>query len=541
MTAENPLTPAGSSTRAGRELALKSSKISDLIAALVMFTAAAMPFRLAAQVGNPLEEKQVHYKLVDLGTLGGSFVNPYGGVTNKSWVTGDAALSNNLTEHAFLWRDGVMTDLGTLGGPLSSVGNATKDVRGLVVGISQTLELDPLQEAWIAITGFPLPDYASVGFRWKDGLMSALPTLGGIHAQALGVNNRGQIAGFSENDTHDPNCVPPQQLDFEAVIWGPRGEIQELPPLPGDVIAGALGVNDKGQVVGGSGPICGFLPFPTLYLAHAVLWQDGKPIDLGNFGGAQNNFAAVINNRGQIIGNSDLPGDAIGHGFLWEDGVMTDLGPLPGDYSSSAQDINEQGQVVGISCDVNGNCRGFLWENGVMTDLNTLVPEGFPFPVTAGFGINDRGEIAIQVYDPNTGNLPTYLMIPDTVPAATQLGYNAPSTPDLPDHVRKLLQRRMQLGPFGRGSAAMQGQSTRFDFSALKKGAFFSPLASAQSSTPNATPQSCGLDGARCDASHPCCSFCGPRRWCCSKPLRGESCTSSVQCCTGLCLNHMCQ
>lgn len=137
---------------------------------------------------------------------------------------------------------------------------------------------------------------------------------------------------------------------------------------------------------------------------------------------------------------------------------MTDLGTLPAlNFMSSAGDINELGQIVGTSCDSQFNCSGFLWEDGVMTDLNALLPAGTALQVIAAGGINDLGEIAVQVFDPASATTPVppyplALMIPDTDPAAAQLGFNVPTTPDLPEHVRRSLQRRMQLGPFGRGS-----------------------------------------------------------------------------------------
>ena len=55
-----------------------------------------------------------HYTVINLGTLGGSVADGYGGVTNNGWVSGDSFLQGTPTyqiEHAFLWRDGVMTDL----------------------------------------------------------------------------------------------------------------------------------------------------------------------------------------------------------------------------------------------------------------------------------------------------------------------------------------------------------------------------------------------------------------------------------------------
>jgi len=83
-----------------------------------------------------------------------------------------------------------------------------------------------------------------------------------------------------------------------------------------------------------------------------------------------------------------------------------------------------------------------------MTDLNALLPAGTALQVIAGGGINDLGEIAVQILD-SAGNTPLALMIPDSDPAAAQLGFNAVSTVPLPDQVRALLQQRMKLGPFG--------------------------------------------------------------------------------------------
>lgn len=435
------------------------------IAASTVLAALSISLPLAAQEVPSANGGSIRYSLINLGTLGGTFSNAYGGVTNRMWVTGDSALPSDETEHAFLWRDGVMTDLGTLGGPISSVGNPTKNVVGLIVGTAQTSDPDRLGENWVSITGLPVAQNLFKGFLWRNGVMRALPTRGGNQGAAYGVNNKGQVVGLAENSSHDANCVPPQQLDIEAVIWEPeREEVRELPPLPGDTIGGAFAINDEGQVVGGSGPKCGFLPFFTIYLAHAVLWRDGEVIDLGSLGGAQNNYAEVINNRGQVIGNSDLPGDNTGHGFLWQDGVMTDLGTLPNplNFSSSAGDINEQGQVTGVSCDSSfpSVCHGFIWENGVMTDLNNLMlPPGSSLQVAACCGINDLGEITVDLFDPSNGNTTAYLAIPCDAAHAGDQGCQT-ATQDaslpaqissertkiiLPENIREMLRQRQGL------------------------------------------------------------------------------------------------
>lgn len=396
-----------------------------------------------------------HYAVINLGTLGGSGSNGYGGVTNNGWVSGDSFLSGDATEHAFVWRDGVITDLGTVGGANSSTPVPQKDTHGLIVGQSQGSRIDPLGEYWGVAYGCNTPDgkctgwqNLQFGFVWQKGVMTALPTLGGNNSSALGDNNLGQVAGWAETGKvlgEKPNgvCSPPQQLEIKAVVYGPkRGEVHILPTFPGDHLAGALGINDNGDVVGLSGGC--FVPdYQNLPAAarHAVLWRNGRVSDLGGLGGVMNNAAFVINNAGQIVGTSDPTGDATTYAVLWQNGAITNLGTLPGDFSSVAADINAQGQVVGTSCDVNFNCRAFLWDHGVMIDLKSLVSS--PLYLTSAEGINDYGEIAGTAFDPATGDTPAFLAVPS--PAA-QIAGDSVKKMILPANVRASLQRRLRLG-----------------------------------------------------------------------------------------------
>jgi probable HAF family extracellular repeat protein len=392
------------------------SRILKSIVAITAF--ATLPILLLLHAQNVQSSTgQIHYSVINLGTLGGTASNGYGSVNDRGWVTGDANLPGDQNEHAFLWRNGVMTDLGTLGGPNSSVSWPVKDDIGLVVGLAQTATVDPLGEFWGALyicTTVSCQGWQNLqrGFVWQNGVMTALPTLGGNNNGALGVNNRGQVVGLAETAIQDPNCVSPQVFDFEAVIWGPEpNQIQTLPLFPGDSAAAAVGINDHGQVVGASGP-CQFPPA----FGHAVLWQHGTVTDLGSLGGLMGNAGIAINNTGQVVGQSDLPGDTATHAFFWQNGVMTDLGTLPGDAYSVAYDINDKGQVVGVSCDVNFNCRAFIWEHGVMTDLNILIPPNSPLYLTFGSGINDRGEITgsacVLSNGVCTSEVPAFLAIP---------------------------------------------------------------------------------------------------------------------------------
>src|SRR5713101_4163471 len=76
---------------------------------------------------HPLSTK---YTVIDLGGLGGSKSAQASAVNDLGQVVGKSA------NHAFLWENGVMTDLGTLGGLVSSA-NAINDL-GQVVGESET-------------------------------------------------------------------------------------------------------------------------------------------------------------------------------------------------------------------------------------------------------------------------------------------------------------------------------------------------------------------------------------------------------------------
>lgn len=373
------------------------------------------------------------YTVTILPTLGAPFdASNAAGINNKGWIVGDANTPDstsveNATEHATIWRQGAITDLGTLGGPNSSIGFVARpNDTGLISGNAQTTVVDPLAEGWGYAFGCGDPSggpcsgsqYEVRGFVWKGGAIHALPTLGGNNALAIGgANDRGQIVGTAENAVTDPTCAPPQQLEWRPVIWGPKpGQIEELSVYPGDTVGGTTAINDMGQVVGGSGP-CG-PPSPN-GLNHALVWQDGSRTEIGNqgspLGGQFDNVPTAINNRGQVVGWSDLPGDATTHAFLWQNRAITDLGVLPGDVSSFAFGVNDRGQVVGNSCNDNGSCRAFIWENGRMSDLNTIIDgdsQGSSYELGNAEGINDRGEIVGFAFDQNTGAGRAFAAVP---------------------------------------------------------------------------------------------------------------------------------
>jgi|HubBroStandDraft_2_1064218.scaffolds.fasta_scaffold16817_2 probable HAF family extracellular repeat protein len=395
------------------------SRVLTCMMTVVLSSALAPVTRVGAQNQEGLPSS---YRVINLGNPLGGTSSIGNAMNNLGWAMGTSNLPGDTTEHAELWLPGLHLDLGTLGGPNSGVVFANHSNRGQIVGIAETADVDPLGETWSCAGAFFLTTthHNCLGFVWQNGAMTALPTLGGYNGFASSVNDLGQVVGWAETAVHDSTCVPPQVLQFEAVIWGPaNGQIQQLPGLAGDPDSAATAINDKGQVVGISG-ICQNA-VGAFSAKHAVLWQDGQAIDLGNIGGRGWNTPTFINNQGQIVGFANQRGDLVNgqlalnfHAFLWtQDRGMRDLGTLPGDAISEALGINEAGQIVGVSFGAGfSHPRAFLWQDGKMIDLNSLIPAGSTLTLQVAGDINDRGEIAGAAFDSAAKKSPAFLAIP---------------------------------------------------------------------------------------------------------------------------------
>jgi probable HAF family extracellular repeat protein len=429
------------------------SRILMWIAEMSLFTPLAMPVRVVAQEVQQQGEHLQRYTVTDLGTLGGGRFSQSFFINKNGVVSGSASLPDG-TQHAVLWVRGQIADLRTLGGPnsIAFADNASSEA----VGESETSVSDSNGEDFC---GFGT-HLTCLPFVWQRGVMTPLSTLGGNNGEANAINILGEVAGAAENTTPDPKCPAPQVLHFKPVTWE-EGNIHALPTFRGDPDGVAEEINDRGQVVGGSGTCATFNPnlLTNLLSRHALLWENRRVTDLGNLGGttgqAGGNLAFNLNNRGHVVGVSDLPGDTTFHAFLWTKATgMQDLGTLSGDVASTSTGINDAGLVVGLSLDASFNPRAFLWEKGAMTDLNTLIPADSPLFLMTACSINSRGKIS-GLGVTSTGDVHAYRATPtrseggtETAPAEQGGSGESPKV-TLPEKVRELPQQRPRYGRFG--------------------------------------------------------------------------------------------
>jgi len=230
-------------------------------------------------------------ELQDLGTLGGN--DAFASITNESGLVFGLSYTDIVpndttgvpTIHPFLWRNGHMQDLGSLGGTLANPGSFSYfwtgpvlNERGEAIGTS-TL---PGDESWHA-------------FVWRSGAMHDLGTLGGNLSEALAINEAGVVVGRADFSPDSPY--------HHAVAWR-NGSIKDLGVVDPCQNSTATAVNSAGDVVGGLG-VCTDNPDDENYFS-AFLWQKGKPMaDLNSLVSPPSDmhieFATAINDRGEIV------------------------------------------------------------------------------------------------------------------------------------------------------------------------------------------------------------------------------------------------
>jgi probable HAF family extracellular repeat protein len=277
-------------------------------------------------------------RIVNLGVVhGGSdsigiSVNNAGqavGISNSDIPDPFSLFGIGVQIRTFLWEEGQLQDIGTLGGPDAVPGPGCNNQRpGTVVGVSYT-SFTPNEAS-----GIPTQD----PFLWENGKMRDLGNLGGTVSFGQCANNRGEVIGISSLAENPGAC--PGGPGCHAFLWA-HGSMKDLGTLGGGS-SEAIWINDSGVIAGSA-------DLPTEGIHDAVRWKGGQILDLGTVDGDACSRGRAINERGQVVGGSSDCANFL-HAFVWEEG-------------------------------------------GPMIDLNTVIPPGSGLQLTNAFNINDRGEI----------------------------------------------------------------------------------------------------------------------------------------------------
>jgi len=225
-------------------------------------------------------------RFVDLGTLGGRA--SYATDVNDADVAVGTSETANGADHAFRWRRGKMTDLGTLpGGTLSQAQAINRS--GQVVGFATVASA------------------VNHAFLVDGGPMTDLGTLPGAGASAArGINTQGHVVGDSGS-----------ALQTHAFLYV-DGAMAAL-DTPGGAGASsvATAINDADQVAGAAWDPADGLP------TTAVRWDAGVPSLLGlpDAAGATSSYARAINARGIVVGTFARPQAPLAQGAFISDGT----------------------------------------------------------------------------------------------------------------------------------------------------------------------------------------------------------------------------
>lgn len=200
------------------------------------------------------------------------------------------------------------------------------------------------------------------------------------------VQSAGVVATANENGTMGGAVVIDPVNDLKQAALFRDGQVEAVPPVPGEITSQVIDLNDQG-------------------LALVASFDENKETDLiyknGEFSvldfGPEVIFphALRMNNQRMISGIASVSGSDRGFRFDNRTGAITWLDPLPTEPDSWALDINNSGKVLGYSF-IGGHIERIgIWD--ATAKFKTYFVEGTPeFPtVSNSLLFNDRNLIVI--------------------------------------------------------------------------------------------------------------------------------------------------
>ncbi|SPE58628.1 hypothetical protein SBV1_2760003 [Verrucomicrobia bacterium] len=303
------------------------------------------------------------YSLVALDPTPGFDSLHVASLNNRGQVVGSLDSTNQET-HAFIWENGLLTDLGTFGGA-KSLASGINDAGDIVGTILTNGERHAFLRHNGAVSDLGLiDDYAKLGLEGTT-----------YYTPCVTINDQAQVTGHLTVANDHRSFVLNQG---QTAYFGLLGKTS---------IFYAEAINNRGQILGRATPTAPGGPM------RSMLWQDGQVIDLSSLDGTESK-ATALNDRGAVVGWTLPTNGASGQprGFIWENGALRWLNP--GDSAGSYPcGINNAGQVVGYARTPEGHFVACLWTGDQMVDLNDLVGVKSGWRLVSAESINDRGQI----------------------------------------------------------------------------------------------------------------------------------------------------
>jgi probable HAF family extracellular repeat protein len=261
----------------------------------------------------------------------------------------------------YLWQNGNMIALPTLDGNRGNNGVAAAiNDSEVVAGLAENTTPEPSCPLYDP-GQMQFQQYQYKPVVWRDGIVTELDTVGGDGVgAALAINNRGQVAGGSGACAvfNQQFLLPMHPL--HAMFWDQDGTPTEIPSLGGNEQSPmgnlALGINNSGRVVGFSS-----LPDNGTFHGFLWTRGAGGVLDLGTAAGMPNSAALAINDTGVMVGVStdfvSFVATIWKHGRAIDlNSLVPANSPL---HLLTACSINSRGQIIGLAVDGSGNLHGY--------------------------------------------------------------------------------------------------------------------------------------------------------------------------------------